>query len=68
MLCLWSDQSEFMTISYGVSLQCVLDFYFCQSCGCYNFSIDVFLLLPVGFICSQAHILNKPSVSMVSSD
>jgi hypothetical protein len=64
----WSDQSEFMAISYGVNLQCVLDFYFCQSCGCFNFFIAVFLLLPAGFICSWAHILNKLSVSMVSSD
>ena len=43
------------------------DFYFRQSCGCFNFSIAVFRLLPVGFVCSQAHILSKLSVSMVSS-
>ena len=41
VLCLWSDQSEFMAISYDVNLQCVLDFYFCQSCGCFNISIAV---------------------------
>jgi len=48
---LWSDESEFMALFRGFNLWIlVVDF---------NFSIAIFLSLPVDLICSQAHILTS---------
>jgi len=56
VLCLCSDQTEFMAHFYGFNLPSVPGSIFCVMVV-FNFSIDLFILLPVDLVCSQVHIL-----------
>jgi hypothetical protein len=67
-MCLWSDQSDVMTLFYGFNLWGVPCFIFLSPEFFSNFSVAPFVLLPVDFICYQAHIVNKLTVSMVPRD
>jgi len=56
VLCLWSDQYEFMAHIWF--LICGLDQILFISLA-FNISISVFLLLPLDLICSQVHIITS---------
>jgi hypothetical protein len=56
VLCLWSDQSEFMAVSYGFNLWGVPGVVL-SLVVVLNFSTAVFLFLPLDLAWSQAHIL-----------
>ena len=56
MLCLWSDQCEFMAVFMVFLLLGGPGFIFEPVV---NFSITIVLLLPLGWICSHVHILTS---------
>ena len=57
-LVLWCGQSEFMAVLYGFNLWSIPGFiYFLVLWLFFNFSIALFLLLPIDLICSQVCIL-----------
>jgi hypothetical protein len=51
MLCLWSDESDFVALFCGFNLWIFVVVF--------NFSVAIFLLLPLDLICPQAHILTS---------
>jgi len=59
--CLWSDQSEFMALfmvfNLWIGLCCIF-----EPCSYFlNFSIAIFLLLPLDYICYQVYIFKSYS-------